>query len=134
MTDKGCVKIGIVCLLVQTLLTGVGVSDVLITNDIFCTFVGAVTVRLPTENLFTFLSFSVGQKIQSHSATVPKCSKIPLDIPDTSEILKQNTIIKVKRPHVETKCIFMSHHQNEGYNNSIKIANKFFEDVMKSQY
>ena len=56
MTDKGCVKIGTVCLLVQTLLSGVGVTDVLITNDIFCTFVGAVTVRLSTENMFTFSS------------------------------------------------------------------------------
>lgn len=56
MTDKGCVKIGIVCLLVQTLLSSVGMSDVLITNDIFCTFVGPVTLHLPTENMFTFSS------------------------------------------------------------------------------
>lgn len=37
MTDKGCVKIGIVCLLVHTLLSSVGVFDVQITNDTFCT-------------------------------------------------------------------------------------------------
>jgi hypothetical protein len=70
----------------------------------------------------------------THSA--PCTFKIPLDIPDTSEILKGNTVIKVRMPRVETKCIFVSHHQNEGHacNHGIEIANKFFNDMMKFKY
>jgi len=135
MTDKGCVKIGTACLLVQTLLSVVGVSDVLITNYIFCTFVGAVTVHLPTENMFTFSSlFQLARRYSLTEQLYPNVARSPSDIPDTSEILKQNTVINAKWPCVETKCIFVSHHQNEGYNHNIKIANKFFEDVMKFTY
>jgi len=113
MTDKGCVKIGIVCLLVQTLLSGVSVSDVLITSDIFCTFMGAVTLHLPTENMFRFSSlfqlarrYSLTQQLYPNVARSLWTSLVPQKY--------ENTVIKVKRPYVETKCIFVSHHQNEG--------------------
>jgi Serine/threonine protein kinase len=76
MTDKGCVKIGIVCLLVQTPVSYVGVSDALITYDPFCTFVGTVTLCLPTENMFIFSSlFQVARKYSLTQQLYPNVAR-----------------------------------------------------------
>jgi len=83
--------------------------------------------------MFTFSSFF--QKARKYSLTQQLYPNVARSLWTSLTPQKyENTVIKVKRPYVETKCIFVSHHQNEGWNHTVKIANKFFEDVMTFKY
>jgi hypothetical protein len=53
---------------------------------------------------------------------------------NTDALLDTSNEVGLEMNKENTKCMFMSYHQNAGQNQNIKIAHRFYENMAKLKY